>query len=518
MTNGANAVISSLVDSGVQVCFGNPGTSEMHFVAALDSVPQMRAVLCLFEGVVTGAADGYARVTGRPAATLLHLGPGMANGLANLHNARRAHTPIVNIVGDHATHHHRYDAPLESDIATLGSWLQGWTRTATSTDTVGQDVADAVAASTDGAGQIATVILPADISWTAGGTVGTAVPAVARAVPDEQVIAAVADVLTSGAMTVILIGAEATRADGLLAVSRIANATGATVLVETFPAALDRGAGIPSFERLGYLAEQAQAQLDGTEHLVLIGTRSPVSFFAYPDKASDLVPDGAQVHTLVDIRDDVIGAVTALADRVAAEQTATLQDRVEVETPTGDLTLANWVQVVGAVLPENTIISDEANTSGLMLPTATAGAPRHQVLTLTGGAIGQGLPVAVGAAIAAPDRPVLALQSDGSALYTISALWTMARENLNVTTILLNNSAYAILRMELQRVGAQSGGEKANSLLDLSHPDMDFVAISTGFGVPAVRVTTAEDLATELRNAFAEDGPHLIEAIVPPLM
>ena len=210
--------------------------------------------------------------------------------------------------------------------------------------------------------------------------------------------------------------------------------------------------------------------------------------------------------------------MTALADRVASDHAATVQDRVEVEAPTGELTLANWVEVVGAVLPEGTIISDEANTSGLMLPAATAGAPRHRVLTLTGGAIGQGLPVAVGAAIAAPDRPVLALQSDGSALYTISALWTMARENLNVTTVLLNNSAYAILRMELQRVGAQSGGDKANSLLDLSHPDMDFVAISTGFGVPAVRVTTAEDLATELRRAFTEDGPHLIEAIIPPLL
>ncbi|MGB3286957.1 thiamine pyrophosphate-dependent enzyme, partial [Mycolicibacter algericus] len=189
------------------------------------------------------------------------------------------------------------------------------------------------------------------------------------------------------------------------------------------------------------------------------------------------------------------------------------------QLPAGELTPQNWVQVIGALLPENAIISDESNTSGLMLPAATAGAPRHDVLTLTGGAIGQGLPVALGAAVAAPDRPVIALQADGSAAYTISALWSMARENADVTTVLINNSSYAILRMELARVGAEADGgrygPKAEALLDLSRPNMDFAKIAEGFGVPASVATTCEELAEQFRRALAEPGPHLIDARMP---
>ncbi|MET8997905.1 acetolactate synthase large subunit [Amycolatopsis sp. Hca4] len=516
--NGAQSLIRTLVDAGVEVCFANPGTSEMHFVAALDSVPEMRGVLALFEGVVTGAADGYARIADKPAATLLHLGPGLGNGLANLHNARRANTPIVNVVGDHATYHKQYDAPLESDIEAVAGSLEGWVRRSEHTKDVGADAAAAVAAAQDAPGRVATLILPADASWGEGGETCAPIPPRVPQAVDATTVKDVAAVFGTGEPVALLIGGRACREEGLRAASRIGAATGAKVFVETFPARLERGAGLPAIERLGYLAEQVAYQLDGIKHVVVAGTKAPVSFFAYPGKASDLVPEGAKVHTLASVGQDVTRALNEVAELVAADTEPVPAPESRPALPSGPLTPQNWVEVIGALLPDNAIIADEANTSGLMLPMATAGAPRHDVLTLTGGAIGYGMPVATGAAVAAPDRPVLNLQSDGSALYTISALWTQARENLNVTTVVLNNRAYAILRLELQRVGAASGGPKANDLLDLSRPDMDFVKIAEGMGVPASRATTAEELAEQLQRAFAEPGPHLIDAAVPPLL
>ncbi|MBS9533561.1 acetolactate synthase large subunit [Mycobacterium sp. M1] len=518
MTNGAQALIATLVGSNVRVCFANPGTSEMHFVAALDSVPQMRGVLCLFEGVVTGAADGYARIAGRPAATLLHLGPGLSNGLANLHNARRAHVPVVNVIGDHATYHKKYDAPLESDIEPLTDWTHGWTRRTDCGADVGRDAAEAVAASMASPARVANVILPADISWDDGAEPAGQVDPVPAAAPDPGAVAEIAAVLRSGEPVALLIGGPAAAAvRALEATDRIAAATGARVLVETFPARLVRGAGVPAVDRLGYLAEQAAFQLDGIKHLIVAGTRSPVSFFAYPGKPSDLVPEGAVVHNLAGLETDVVAALEDVAQLVAPGVAPRPAPAATPELPSGDLTPQNWVQVIGALLPHDAIISDESNTSGLLLPAATAGSPRHDVLTLTGGAIGQGLPVALGAAIAAPDRPVIALQADGSAAYTISALWTMAREQANVTTVLINNSSYAILRLELSRVGADGGGPKANDLLDLSRPNMDFAKIAEGFGVPATVAKTCEELAEQFRAALAEPGPHLIDARIPTL-
>ena len=536
-------MIDRLIAGGVDVCFANPGTSEMHFVAALDSAPQMRAVLCLFEGVATGAADGYARMAGRPAATLLHLGPGLANGLANLHNARRACSPVVNIVGDHATDHQKLDAPLQSDIDALGDWLEGTVHRPASAAELGNSVDAAIAAATYGRGRIATLILPADLSWSESSSGGAAPRPAQRDAPStaggREVMSLVAqgytnreiaeklavsirtveghqyldskrlDVLkTHGEQSVLLLGGSATTAAGLRAAARISAATGAKVLVETFPSRLARGGGVPNIPRLGYFAEQAEEQLVGTRHLFLVGARSPVTFFAYPDMRSDLVPKGAEVHRLAE------DALEDLAERLGAPGTPA-SPASQVPLPTGPLSF-DWPAVIGAVLPENAIISDEANTSGVLLPAATAASPAHDVLTLTGGAIGQGLPVAIGAAIAAPDRPVVALQSDGSALYTISALWTMAREQLDITVVILNNHAYAILQQELKRVGASAAGPKAQSLLDLSNPDIDFVAIAEGFGVPATRATTAEELAAQFSAAVSEPGPHLIDAAVPP--
>jgi acetolactate synthase-1/2/3 large subunit len=514
--NGAQALINTLVDGGVDVCFANPGTSEMHFVAALDTVERMRGVLTLFEGVATGAADGYARIADRPAAVLLHLGPGLGNGLANLHNARRAKVPMVVVVGDHATYHKKYDAPLESDIDALAGTVSGWVRRSVDSAAVGPDTAEAIAASVSGS-CVSTLILPADASWSDGGQVAEVRPPAGRAGGPAVGASEVAAALRSGEPTVMLIGGDATRAPGLAAAARIGQATGARLLCETFPTRLERGAGIPAIDRLAYFAEAVAAQLDGAKHLVLAGAVSPVSFFAYPNTPSDLVPAGCEVHVLAEY-DGAAAALAALADELAPDTVAPVASPSRPELPTGALTSASAAAVIGALLPERAIVVDESNTSGLALEKATAGAPAHDWLTLTGGAIGYGIPTAVGAAVAAPDRPVLCLESDGSAMYTISGLWTQARENLNVTTVLYDNGAYDILRIELQRVGAGSApGPKALNLLDLSGPTMDFVKIAEGMGVPARRVSTAEELADALNAAFAEPGPHLIDAVVPSL-
>jgi acetolactate synthase I/II/III large subunit len=518
VVNGAQALVGSLTGAGVDVCFMNPGTSEMHFVSALDSVPAMRGVLALFEGVATGAADGYARIAGRPAAVLLHLGPGLANGLANLHNARRAHTPVLVIVGAHATGHVRYDAPLQSDIESLARTVSGWVHTCGTTRELAQDAMRAVAAAR--AGQIATLVLPADVSWSDGGALAAPRAHLPRSTVDYSQVSTTARLVSAGPTAMLLLGGKALSERGLRAASRISAATGARLLAETFPARMERGAGVPVVDRLAYLAEQAQVQLAGLDHLILAGARAPVSFFAYPGQASDLAP--CQVTVLAEPDQDVEAALDLLADQVATGVSPVLADAVPPSGPPsaepGPLTAISLANTIAASLPEHAIVVDEANTSGFALPMALAYAPRHTLLTLTGGSIGQGLPAATGAAVAAPDRPVLSLEADGSALYTIQALWTQAREQLNVTTVLINNAAYAILRMELARTAAGQVGERASRMLDLSSPTPDFTQISTGLGVPATRVTTAEELDRALRLAYAEPGPHLVEAIVPPVV
>lgn len=516
--NGAVSLIESLVAADVDVCFMNPGTSEMHFVRALDAVPSMRGVLGLFEGVVTGAADGYARISGKPAAVLLHLGPGLGNGLANLHNARRARSPMLCIVGAHATGHVRYDAPLESDIEAVARSVSGWVHTSGTAREVATDAMRGLAASEFDGGQIATLILPADVSWDEGGIIAQRRPPRGSvAVPDE-VITAGATAVGDGASTVLFLGGHAVGERGLIAASRIANATGTRLLVETFPARREAGAGLPAIDGLAYLSEAAGQQLAASDTLILAGAKSPVSFFAYPDKAGDLVPDGCAVLPLAGPGDDVVDALERLAERVAADAEPLLAVHEETEVPAEPLDINNFAAAVAATLPVHAIIVDEANTSGFALPRALATAPRHTQLTLTGGAIGQGLPTAVGAAIAAPDRPVLSLEADGSAMYTIQALWTQVRENLDVTTVILNNSAYAILRMELMRTGAGAVDDRSAPMLSLANPGLDFVALAAGMGMPASRVTTADGLADALRAAYAEPGPHLIDAVIPPIV
>jgi acetolactate synthase-1/2/3 large subunit len=512
--NGAQALIRTLVRCGVDVCFTNPGTSEMQFVAALDDVPEMRAVLGLFEGVVTGAADGYGRMAGRPAATLLHLGPGLGNGMANLHNARRAHTPVVNVVGDHATYHRRYDAPLQSDIAGMARTVSTWYRESASAAELPGDGADAVAAATSAPGGVATLVVPADATWDEARAPAGPRPARPAAAVEPDTVEAVAKALRSGEPATVLVGGPVMGERGVVAASRVAAASGARLLCETFPSVHERGAGRPAVERLAYLAELTALQLEGTRHLVLAGTPAPVSFFAYPGRPSDLVPEGCTVHVLAGPGEDAVGALEAVADALGAPAPVERQAAARPAVPSGTLDAQSAAAVIGALLPEGAIVSDEANTSGIFIPGATAGAPPHTWLCLTGGAIGQGLPVATGAAVACPDRKVLALEADGSAMYTLQSWWTQAREGLDVTTVVFNNSSYAILAMELGRVGAGEPGPRARGMLELAEPPLDFVSMACGLGVPATRATTAEEFAQQLARALAEPGPAVVEAVV----
>lgn len=511
---GARSLVRTLIDSGVDTCFANPGTSEMHFVAALDEVEGMRAVLALFEGVATGAADGYARMRDKPAATLMHLGPGLSNGLANLHNARRAGVPMVNIVGDHAIYHKRLDAPLETDIDALAGTVSGWVRRTYRPQDVGADAADAVAAAISPPARIATLILPANVSWEEGGVPHTAVASPPPGpVPQEQVASA-ASALTSGEPAVLLLGGEAQRERGLRAAAQIAAGTGAEVLTQTFPTRLQRGAGRPAFEWLPYFVEQAVPRLARYRHMILAGTGSPVGFFAYPGLPGSLAPPDCLTYPLGSPGQDVIEALEQLADLVAAGAAPVTQPAMEAAAPEeGRLTIEAVAALVAAALPEEAIVVDEAITASQAFVAATVGAPPHDWLSLAGGAIGDGMPTAVGAAIACPDRRVLNLQADGSALYTLQALWTQAREGLDITTIMLNNRSYRILGIELDRVEARDAGPVARRLFSLADPEIDFTSTARGLGVAATRATTTQELAKALQAAADERGPHLIEVV-----
>jgi acetolactate synthase I/II/III large subunit len=476
-------------------------------------------VLGLFEGVVSGAADGYARMADKPAATLFHLGPGLGNGVANLHNARKAKTPIVNVVGDHATYHKQYDAQLESDIESIARNVSpNFVRWCKEPAHVGEDAIETVRAAYGPPGQVATLILPADVSWTEGGVAAPGATPPSRNAPSAENVELVAKALRSGEPTGILIGGTACRRDALELVARLSASTGCKILCETFPSRIERGAGIPAVERIAYLAEFAMTQLDGLAHLVLVDAKAPVSFFAYPDKASYLVPDGCEVHVLADPSEDAMAALGALCDAVGASGDGVRPEASRPSRPNGELTAQTVAEAVGALMPEGAIVSDEGNTSGLYATRATEGAPPHDWLCLTGGAIGQGLPAAVGAAVACPDRRVIALEADGSAMYTFQSLWTMAREGLDVTTIIFANRSYAVLNMELGRVGAVGDGPKAKSMLDISRPDIDFVSLAKGLGIPASRPDDAESFTTELERSLSTPGPSLIEAVIPSFM
>jgi len=510
--NGADLLMQTLLANGVDLVIGNPGTSEMQFVAALDGAPKLRSVLGLFEGVVTGAADGYGRMADRPAATLLHLGPGLGNGLANLHNARRAHTPIVNVVGEHATFHRQYDPPLHSDIASIAKGASEWTR-AMSAESLSGDVAAAVGFAREAPGHVTTLILPADVAWSpAIGDPQKATIGKPRSVP-ASVIDEVAQVLRRGEPAALLLNGRGVREPALGLASRIAKRAGARLVCDTFPARIERGAGRPVVERLPYIPHMILSALGDVKHLILVAARAPVAFFAFPGGGQSIaVPEGCQVHTLATESDDVVSALEALASALGASADKQLQASGLSPVPTGgSIAPDSFAAALGATLPEGAIVADEGNTVGYLAPLATAGCPPHDWLCLTGGSIGFGLPAATGAALACPDRRVIALDGDGSAMYTIQALWTQAREKLNVTNVILSNRSYAILNLEMMRMGLGQAGPVAKTMLDLNNPALDFVALGKGMGVPSTKVSRADELVVALRRSYLTEGPTLIE-------
>lgn len=512
--NGAESLISTLVAAGVNVCFANPGTTEMPMVRALDSMPGMRAVLCLFEGVATGAADGFARMTGKPGLTLLHLGPGFANGIAYLHDAKRARSPIVNLIGDHASWHLPADAPLTSDIISLASTVSNWVRRSRSAAELAGDAAEAVAVASVKPGNIATLIVPHDAQLeSASGAVETKTIASPPAVGDAAIKLSAKTLREESAA--LFLGAYALRERGLNAVARIAAATGCKLICESFPARWERGIGTPAIERLPYFPEAAIAALAPYKSIVLAGARSPVSFFGYPGVPSYFISPEQKTVTLASPVEDVESALEALADALGATNEVATNSVLQIPPqPTGKLTPETLSATVAALLPENCIVMDESNTSMGQFLGMSQSARRHTVLTQPGGAIGLGFPCSTGAAIACPDRTVINLQSDGSGMYTVQSLWTQAREQLDVKTIICNNASYRILGIELMRAGVKEFSPLAKKLIGLNNPPIDWVSVAKGLGVPAVRVETAEDLAKELNRSMAESGPQLIEAVL----
>ena len=513
--NGAESLVRTLVGSGVEVCFGNPGTSEMHFVATLDRVDGMRPILCLFEGVVTGAADGYGRMAGKPAATLLHLSPGLGNGWANLHNAKRAASPIVNVVGDHARYHAQYDAPLTSDVMALARTCSGWVHSSTNAKSVAADGARAVQAARQTPGQIATLVLPADTAWDEADGAAPALPVAAPAPVSAQTVDAVAAALRGGKRAAILIRGAGLSKAGLDEAGRVAETTGAKLMCDTFVPRLARGAGVVEVDRIPYFAEQIVDFLAGYEVLVLVGAQPPVSFFAYPGKPSWCTPEGCRIIYLAQPHEDQISALAALADAVGAPPNAAKRAARRLpDAPTGALNQVSVAMALARFLPEGAVIIDEAATNGFVPYGVTANAAAHDYMGLTGGSIGWGLPVAVGAAVACPDKKIICLHGDGGSMYTLQALWTQARENLDIVNVVFANRSYAILNIELGRVGAGNGGPKALSMLDIGNPTLDFVKLAEGMGVAASRAETAEQFCDQFADAVKGRGPRLIEVVV----
>jgi acetolactate synthase-1/2/3 large subunit len=514
--NGAEALVNTLAEQGVEVCFANPGTSEMHFLAALEN-PRMKSVLCLFEGVCTGAADGWYRMKDKPASTLLHLGPGLANGLANIHNAKRASVGMVNIVGEHSASHLKYDPPLTSDIEGLARPLSHWVRRAESARSIAWDAATAVAKASEHPGQIATLILPGDTAWQdAGERVLRAKAPPARRVPDQTRIDEVAKVLRSGEPALLILANKATRGRALELAGRIAAGTGCRLGSQFFTARIERGAGRVPIERIPYAVAPGSAFLKDFKHLITVETKEPVAFFAYPDKPSLLKAPGTLVHELVTADEDSELAFEMLIDALGLKNTAPLiQQRVETVVPQGALTTTSIAHTLAAAIPENCIVVDESLTTGRESMGLTMGALPHDLINNMGGSIGYGTPVATGAAMACPDRRTFCMVGDGSAMYTIQSLWTQAREQLPVTTIIFANHQYAILKAEYTNMGAGTEiGPQAMAMIDIDNPRIDWVAMGTSMGVPSSRVTTAEDFHKAMVDSVRADGPVLIEVLL----
>jgi len=512
--NGAESLVRTLVASGVEACFANPGTSEMHFVAALDRVGGLRCVLGLAEVVVAGCADGYARMAEKPAATLMHCGPGFANGISNLHNARRANSPVVNIVGDQATYHRPHDAPLTADTEGLARAVSQWVRTSTSAEVVAADGAAAVQAAMTAPGCVATLILPADTAWNESAGPAQPLPAPERAAVAPETVRAAALALRRKEPSMLILSGPALGERGLYAAQRIVQATGAKLRTMTQVPRAARGRGRVPIDRMPYSVDRAVEVLAGIRHVVLCAAKPPVGFFAYPGKPSTLWEKDAQLHVLARPEQDVVAALEALADELGAPAKVVIPDPGPAPSPaTGKFSQEGFGATLSALMPEHAIVAEEAVTSGRVLYPPTYAAPPHDWMQVTGGAIGCGLPLATGAAVAANGRKVICLQADGGGMYSLQALWTQARENLDVVNVIFANRRYAILQGELLAVGA-TPGKTANDLLSIGNPDLDWVALARGMGVEGARVETLEGFADVFGAAVKRRGPFLIEMVV----
>jgi len=511
--NGADCVVRTLMAAGLDVCFANPGTSEMALVAALDRAPGMRCILGLFEGVVTGAADGYGRMAGKPAVSLLHCGPGLANGLANLHNARRANVPLVNIVGDHATYHRAYFPPLAADAEAAVRPFSHWVQTATSTATIGHEVAACIEAASAPPGKVATLIVPANIAWSDGASLrAVAQPKTPAAVPFDVVDRVIA-ILKSGEPAALMLGGSSSLEAGMKAAGRIAAAAPVRLFGQMFNTRITRGPHLPALELVPYNVDAALEKLSGLKHIILCGAKPPVAFFAYPGKPSSLAPPDCRFAVLAGDGEDGVAALEAVADQLGGVERRK-PSRRPIPEGEGELTPEAIAQSVAALLPEGAVVVNEALTSGRSLFEMTNHAAPHDWLELTGGSIGIGIPLATGAAVACPDRRTVCLQADGSGMYTLQGLWTQAREKLNVTTVIYANRAYAILRQELAALGVAEPGRNATDMMDLGRPDLDWVSLAKGMGVEGVRVTSAEQFNDAFKASLKHSGPFLIEAVV----
>ena len=499
------------------MCFANPGTSEMHFLAALEN-PDFRSVLVLFEGIATGAADGWYRMKRKPASTLLHLGPGLANGLANLHNARRAGSGIVNIIGEHATAHLKFDPPLMSDIEGLARPISHWVRRTRSSCTLAADAAEAVSVASGKPGQIATLILPGETSWGEAGEHSRAKAAPSCPCvkgpepPDMARVENAASVLRRGEPTLIVCGGDASHGRAVELLGRIAAHTGCRVATQFFTARIERGAGRAPLERIPYYVPAATAYLSGFKNIITIETREPIAFFSYPGSPSLLKPIDCAVHSLVAPDEDCVAGLEMLIEALGAQKTeAKLQERTDLGIPEGKLDPTSIARALTAAMPENAILVDESLTTGRETLGLTAGARPHDVLQNMGGSIGFGTPVATGAALACPDRRVFCMVGDGSAMYTIQSLWTQAREGLDVTTIIFANNSYQILKTEFANMGFGKPGPRASALIDIDKPRIDWVAMGTSMGCPSVRVDNAGDFYKSMVRSSQTPGPMLIE-------
>jgi acetolactate synthase-1/2/3 large subunit len=514
---GAETLVKTLIKSGVEVCFANAGTTEIPILSAFDSVPGIRTVLGLFEGVCTGAADGYGRVLDKPAMALLHHGPGFANGIANLHNARRAGTPLLNIIGDHASWHRIADAPLTMDIESLSGTVSGWVKTSKSADTLSKDISEALSAAMSG--QISSLIVPHDFQISQCAYEEISAPDYRFDPVDNGAVEEAVRSLRECRKVAIILGGRALRRNGLMSAARIKAATGCMLFAETFPGYMERGSGLPDVARIPYFPEGAIELLSEYETVILAGVKEPVTFFGYKGIRGFILSDHQRKLSIAKSKENVLEALECLADAVSVKCESYAVKNVlskpnRPEFPMGSLTPYAACSVLAAMQPEGAVIVDEGLTTVLPYYSITSGLPFFSITTVTGGAIGYGMPCATGAAIACPDRPVIDFQADGSAMYTLQALWTQARESLNVTTLICSNRSYNILKMELLRAGITSPGAKACSLINFDNPPIDWVKVSSGFGVPGVSVDTAEDLAKELGKALAEPGPHLIEMVL----